>query len=446
MARCSASRRAFSIVVPVAVVLCCLACASGHPPRKARADAGPARSGNRHTTARDASAELDAAVGEDAGAAQDAGTDAGAAPEPIVGEDYAYFDAFPVPDDGVLSLAFDLPADAVSFVLTADPERTPRRIDLLALAAPDGSVLYDASSKTGPQPFDPGVASSVLDAAPYSFMLPSSPETPFATGQYRVWLGVAAAPAGADSSLAIDIVWKRVKSAPTSGSLSLTLWFVEGAMLDATAARSDRTLQAGLSLLHDIYAGAGIDVASIDYRDLGGATAAKLTVVHDDTELAELLGQVQTQAAPSSALQIVFVDRIESAPGKTVRGKTSGLPGPPARPSLPRIGSVLIALETLPPTSTLVGELLAHEAAHYLGLRHTSEYDGLHHDPIADTPECPADRARSTSSGTSILSAEDCNDLDGHNLMFYTPPQLGTAQHDLTPGQTFVLLRNPLVL
>ena len=142
----------------------------------------------------------------------------------------------------------------------------------------------------------------------------------------------------------------------------------------------------------------------------------------------------------------MFVDDLEVAPGQGQRGKSSGLPGPALANGSPRRGGVVLAISTLPASSRLLGELLAHETAHYLGLRHTSEYDGIGHDPIADTPECPAARAsKTTSSGVRVLTAEDCADLDGHNLLFYTPPQGFGTQEDLTPGQAFVLLRNPLV-
>ncbi len=417
------------------------------PERKSKTDAGSAAD----AAPRDAAvsdAGPDAAVELDAGVeAVDAAADAGAQrlPPPVAGEDSLSFDPALPAADGTLSLDFDLPVDAVSFVLTADPGGTPREIVLLQVTAPDGTVLFDASVQ-GPQPFDPGVSSSVNDALPYSVMLPSSPETPFASGRYRVQLGVANAPAGAPRQLAIDVVWKRAAEPPSSGQIALALWFVQGAMLDATTAHSDPYLQPALGVMHDIYAGMGVELGPIEYHELDGAQAASLVAVQDADQLAELLSLVGARAAPGSGLPLVFVDDLQSAPGTTVRGKASGLPGPPPLSGARRLGGVVIALSTLPVTSRGIGELLAHETAHYLGLRHTSEYDGVRHDPIADTPECPADRATHTAAdGTALLSAEDCSDLDGTNLMFYTPPVLGTSQQIVTPGQAFVLLRNPLV-
>ena len=42
------------------------------------------------------------------------------------------------------------------------------------------------------------------------------------------------------------------------------------------------------------------------------------------------------------------------------------------------------------PAPWLTATLIAHELGHQLGLFHTTEADGSAHDPISDTPECPA--------------------------------------------------------
>ncbi|MFI5308696.1 MAG: hypothetical protein ACHQ53_15170 [Polyangiales bacterium] len=432
------------------LLLCALlaSCGSRHslPSRRPQSKADAGRFDAGRSRAEDDAAVADAAADHDADAVHDAGSDAG---RPLLpnrrGDDFLVYDPVSPNLDGSVTLAFDLPEDAVSFVLTADPKATPRRIDLLHVLAPDGASVFDVSGAS-PQPFDPGVASSVNDALPYSVMFPSSPETPFATGHYQVVLGIAAAPAGSDDALALELVWKRAPSPLTSGGLGLVLWFVQGAMLDAASAQSEPTLQAALSKMRDIYKGIGIDLSSIDYRDLTGAQVAKLSSVHDDGEFAELLTLLQPEAPTTPVVNLVFVDDLEVAPGQGQRGKSSGLPGPALADGSPRRGGVVLAISTLPASSQLLGELLAHETGHYLGLRHTSEYDGIRHDPIADTPECPAARAtKVTSDGVHVLTAEDCADLDGYNLLFYTPPQGFSTQEALTPGQAFVLLRNPLV-
>jgi len=83
----------------------------------------------------------------------------------------------------------------------------------------------------------------------------------------------------------------------------------------------------------------------------------------------------------------------------------------------------------------LLGETAGHEMGHFLGLFHTTENNGIEHDPISDTPEC------------SFTTANQCGQQYGaDNLMFWSPWQdsLGNRignQDNLTEGQVYVLKR-----
>lgn len=361
---------------------------------------------------------------------------AGGAPlQPIAGVDFVRYPA-PRPDaDGLLALEFDTPPDATGFVLTADPDMDPRVIALESLRGPDGELWFEAAA-AAPRRFEPALTASLSAPLPYTFMLPSSPAAPLVPGRYLVTLRAG----GGRAPLAVDVVFARERG-ESARALDVVLWFVPDAGLSAEQARGDARLAGALAELVDIYAVAGFELRALDYRDLpDGAALAQLD---GDGELAQLLQLLRESGAPERALDLVFVERIASGPQKSVRGEVSGLPGPPAHPELARRGAVVIGLASLPGSARAAGELLAHESAHYLGLRHTSEFDGLRHDPIADTPECPSERASQTGGdGTPLLSASDCADLDGRNLLFYTP---GTfAQRELSDGQRFVLARNPL--
>jgi hypothetical protein len=363
-------------------------------------------------------------------------------PEPVIGDDYVRYDALWPSPRGVVRLGFDAPDDAVSFVVTLEPEATPRAIQLIEVRGPDG-LLWSAL-EPGPHPFEPLARGNLNDFVPYSVMLPSAPELPLASGRYELALRV-----GSDDALTVrgDVVFKRAPADP-AGALAIAVWFVEGAGIDAEGAASNARLAEGLSAFAEILAAAGVELTQTVFRDLTGQGAAALAGLDDDAETAELLARLaaEDEAASERALHFVFVASIEAGAGKTVRGKTTGLPGPPAHPELARRGAVIIAIDTLPVSARRIGEMLAHEAGHYLGLRHTSEFDGLRHDPLADTPECPAERSSVTSSdGTKLLSAEDCVDLDGANLLFYTPPQRALSQDEISEDQAFVLRRSPLL-
>jgi len=419
------------------------ACASDADDGRATTDSGHAgSSASDASQPGDAIVERDSAVPMDAAPPRDSATDA-ESPVPVLGDDYVRYDALQPSPQGVVRVVFDAPADAVSFVATVDPDPAPRAILLLEVHGPSG-LLWSAF-EDGPHAFEPLGRGNLNEYAPYTVMLPSAPELPLAAGRYELALRV-----GTDGELPVraDVVFKRAATEPAGGALPVALWFVEGAGLDAATAATDMRVQEGLLAFADILAPAGIEVTTLPPRDLTGQGAAQLAVLNDDAETAELLVRLAAEDAAGSerALHVVFVAGIDAGDGKTVRGKTTGLPGPPPHPELARRGAVILAVDTLPVSSRRIGEMLAHEAAHHLGLRHTSEFDGLRHDPLVDTPECQAERASQTSSdGTPVLSAEDCADLDGSNLLFYTPPAQAVAQDELSADQRFVLLRSPLV-
>jgi hypothetical protein len=103
-------------------------------------------------------------------------------------------------------------------------------------------------------------------------------------------------------------------------------------------------------------------------------------------------------------------------------------------------------MDSLPLDSLRIAETFAHEATHYLGLRHTTELDASKHDPIADTPECPIELASyETTAGELLLSPPDCQDYDGTNLLFPMPPFDAKPQHDLSLEQIDVLRASPLL-
>ncbi len=79
-----------------------------------------------------------------------------------------------------------------------------------------------------------------------------------------------------------------------------------------------------------------------------------------------------------------------------------------------------------------------HEAAHHLGLYHTTEEDGLFFDLISDTPECPADRF--DENGDGFVDLFECDRHGADNFMFYDGD--GTT---MTSGQAWSIRRHPLL-
>lgn len=392
--------------------------------------------------ARDAAAD----PATDAGRMDGGTTDASGADASAPSGDYVrYPDRVQRGGDTIL-LEVDVPEDALAFVVSVAVEAGPWGASLRRLVAPSGEVLFDGDASPSSGPYHPNLQASLMTRSPYAFLFPNAPDLPLEPGVYQAEVtagrlaeeGVRVTPAAQDLTVSVDVTLRRAADAPERGAIDLVVWLATPE-LDAQAARADADLTDAFATMRDIYRRAGVDIAHVDFRDLDGADAS---TVNGLDELAGLFARLHA----GKALPLVLVSSIELGPGRTVLGRTSGIPGPPPREELSRTGGVAIALDAMVVGPVRFGAMLAHEVGHYLGLGHTTEQDGSAHDPIADTPECPASRAtRSGADGTPILSAEDCLDRDGENLMFYTPPRSDLDQTVLTDGQSWVLVRNPAV-
>lgn len=345
---------------------------------------------------------------------------------------------------GSFAIGVDVPADALAFAVTATVESGPWAAALVRLVAPDGAILFDASDARSTGPYRPGMRASLLRRTPYTFLYPNAPHLPFEPGTYHVELTAGAlaeegeriAPVVQDLEVSVDVTFRLGSAPPDQGVIDLAIWSATPD-LDAEAARDDRSLTDALGVARDIFDRVHLRIGAVEYHDLVDAGTGDVTDLDD---LARVFGRLHAGAA----LPVVLLRSIELGAGRTVLGRTSGIPGPPPRENLPRSGGVAVSLGALAEGPERFGAMLAHEIAHYLGLGHTTGQDGATHDPIEDTPECPAERATRTGpTGAPVLSAEDCRDYDGGNLMFYTPPRADLEQTALTEGQAWMLLRSP---
>jgi hypothetical protein len=398
----------------------------------------------------DAGSELDAgldagldAAPEDAAADDDAGDAADAGPVRITGDDYVYFPELVPKEDGELIVRFAVPRGARSFVLTVSPA-TPRRILLVSLHGPGDTLLFDGLADEPSGPLARAITHNLEEALPMSVLYPNAPDAPFGPGIYTARLYLDEIASAADPTAAVDVVLGRPIDDEEPRRLGIQIWVAAGASLTPDDIIADDTMLSAFTMLRSIFEDSGIEVPDIGLTELG--TPADALAVVDGPE-ATLRVLDALAGYPGRGLHVVLVDRIEAGAGKVVLGKTTGIPTPPVHDELERRGAVLVSLESLPADADRIAELIAHEAAHSLGLRHTSEAEGDEHDPLADTPECPAERATfETSTGQLVLTAEDCEDLGGDNLLFYTPPRARGSQRALTADQAWVLSRNPTLL
>lgn len=147
------------------------------------------------------------------------------------------------------------------------------------------------------------------------------------------------------------------------------------------------------------------------------------------------------EGARDTAIRVYFIQDYLEADGTL--GEAGGIPGP-LRSGVDEAG-VIVSLDahlfvdgTL--DTELLGEVMAHEIGHQLGLFHTTESDGARTEALVDTPECPAD---ADANADGMFSAEECSDADGSNFMFWTSGDL--RQDTVSPEQGFVLGSSVLV-
>lgn len=180
--------------------------------------------------------------------------------------------------------------------------------------------------------------------------------------------------------------------------------------------------------------------AGIDPADLDAAMAHAAGIYASDDlriEVAEPLhipgfdGPVRLLGASSATLRAlplglrdgtvpIFV--VDTLARPDILGAAGGAPGPGALPHTPASGVIVSvaahrASDAVPVHTTLLGETIAHELGHQLGLAHTTESDGHAHDPLDDTPTC--DAARDHDHDGQLTTAE-CHAHGADNLMFWT--------------------------
>ncbi len=136
-------------------------------------------------------------------------------------------------------------------------------------------------------------------------------------------------------------------------------------------------------------------------------------------------------------INLFFVADFLDDPGTL--GVAAGIPGPVGIDGTHGSGVVLSVEghmngrgEVL---TGMLGETMAHEVGHQLGLFHTTEAGGDSFDLFDDTPECRASERDTNDDGE--VGGRECRRLDGRNFMFWTSANY--AQDQITPQQAEVL-------
>lgn len=213
--------------------------------------------------------------------------------------------------------------------------------------------------------------------------------------------------------------------------LDINLYFV-GTSITASEARNDRDMAQVIQVVESIYSSMGIDASVREYIDASETVSQTYGILRDFYDVFDLAATSKTPgttAEENLSVNVFLIEdfNISEAPG--LLGVSTGIPGMAGLHGNSGAGLVF-STASLGSDNDQLGQTMAHEIGHFLGLRHTTEHGGSAHDPITDTPEC-------VLPDLAFL----CGDSD--NFMFAFA--LGGSQRKTTSGQAFVVRRSPLV-
>lgn len=289
-------------------------------------------------------------------------------------------------------------------------------------------------------------------------------------------------PAAGSTANRYDVtVLTRSGGIPDRGGLDLAIYLVTGSVTAANAP-ADPNLQRMLGRVSADFARAGVCLQTVTYYDVPAWARARWAVVTVSPSIAadpcSEYRQLFTLARPGNAVSLFFVDQITEpgAPaGTRLIGYDGAIPGVSTF-SGTTAGGALVSSGDLRSTSgcsgsgfslscgpDVVGETVAHEVGHALGLFHTTESQGASgedFDPLTDTPQCLCSLCVGDSSRSScadqpnspaqptVVDGTDCRQgtqaCGGADyLMFWQLSDL--SRGNLSPQEGQVMRMNPLV-
>ena len=304
---------------------------------------------------------------------------------------------------GTARLTFELPAGTRSFLLSA--------------RSADGGYVY-VSELSDPSGDDPADVGDWLYGQTFltSGVLPLHDETAFnwpvrdvdqelEAGSWTVGLSVLSSSGQPQEGVQIEVAVHANRDARlTSGCLSARVVLApEVAADEALVAAVEQAVLAW----QDIYAGVGVEIEPV----VETATSLDDTLEHPSSGSEDYLDLKSTGA--EEELVLVVGESVGGA-SNGLLGEAGGIPGPlaPATRGVVAVGWLLHAGADGALDDTDIqglGETMAHEMGHYVGLFHPVELDGYgnpsgYSDALDDTPSCG-------SSG-------DCLGQLGTNLMY----------------------------
>lgn len=320
---------------------------------------------------------------------------------------------------------FDFTAPAgtigIDFMAIGAAADQSKILGFFSLVAPGNRVVIDDTAG------EPARQAFALGAMSFAVPSDDSATTAAAAGDWRFHVFAL----DFDSLAFVDSdprVLVKIRTAPSGvpvGEIDVNLFVVEGVgpggTLDATlACTPGNPVYDGLAYASGLYAqNLSLSIAQLACINLtGSGTFADIESQTELGDLLELSGQVAEER-----LNLFIVDSF-SGELSNAAGIAGSVPIPMQLNGTRRSG---VAIQ-YSASASVMGETIAHEMGHSLGLYHTSEFNAATNgfDPISDSPECPGLGAGYGGSGCP----------DDTNVMF---PQLTGTMEGFTVGQGTVL-------
>ena len=225
----------------------------------------------------------------------------------------------------------------------------------------------------------------------------------------------------------VTVMVRTAPAVPSAGVIDLHLYFTGAYDWSADVAPQTQYFRDVMNRVEEVWEPMGLRIGEMTFTDLDPAYQNVENAWGPGNDLDALLAQSGDQTP--GALNVFFVDELYVGDSREPR-EADPIIGISAAPGPPRVDGTISSGIVVSTWSTLsvpeaerwpnaLAHTIAHEAGHYFGLRHTTEFDGVTHDRLDDTPE--GDRG---------------------NLMHADPdPERGT----LSPWQARIILGNMLV-
>ena len=284
----------------------------------------------------------------------------------------------------------------------------PLRVSALDVA---GQRVFDAEAGVSLNPL-------ARSYSPFSFWVPS--------GDWRSEISPARLVLQTDSDSSYSYEVTELTSEMEGVLLDLDIFYVSLPGVEAQGERGPERVRLALEEVERTFLPAGIQIGDVRQHEVDGMLGDEYTIVDFDepgvsVELPELFRLSAGIAAPS--VPVFLVRSVDFA-----LGLAGGIPGPLGMAGTS--GSGIVLSYGVLDTPRELGQAMAHELAHFLGLFHTTESAGSVREGFVDTPECPAE---ADTDGDGFFSSEECAGAGAENLMFWSPggEQLSASQAEL---------------